>query len=82
MWYNNFVYEFLFGGDKMLDFLFDIFRKASGFWFILICIVSLVVGLVLLIKGADFFVGSASKLAKKLGVSSLVIGLTVGVLIH
>ena len=61
----------------MLDFLFDIFKKASGFWFILICILSLVVGLVLLIKGADFFVSSASSLAKKLGVSSLVIGLTV-----
>ena len=61
----------------MLDFLFDIFRKASGFWFILICILALVVGLVLLIKGADFFVSSASTLAKKLGVSSLVIGLTV-----
>lgn len=50
----------------MLDFLFDIFRKASGFWFILICILSLVVGLVLLIKGADFFVGGASNLAKNL----------------
>ncbi len=61
----------------MLDFLFDIFYKASGFWFILICILCLVVGLVLLIKGADFFVSSASSLAKKLGVSSLVIGLTV-----
>ena len=61
----------------MLDFLFDVFKKASGFWFILICILSLVVGLILLIKGADFFVGSASTLAKKLGVSSLVIGLTI-----
>ena len=61
----------------MLDFLFGIFQKASGFWFILICILCLVVGLVLLIKGADFFVSSASTLAKKIGVSSLVIGLTV-----
>ena len=61
----------------MLDFLFDIFAKASGFWFILICILCLVAGLVLLIKGADFFVSSASTLAKKIGVSSLVIGLTV-----
>ena len=61
----------------MLDFLFDIFLKASGFWFILICILCVVGGMVLLIKGADFFVGSASSLAKKLGVSSLVIGLTV-----
>ncbi len=61
----------------MLDFLFDIFLKASGFWLILICILCIVGGMVLLIKGADFFVGSASTLAKKLGVSSLVIGLTV-----
>lgn len=61
----------------MLDFLFDIFSKASGFWFILICILCLVVGLVLLIKGADFFVSSASNLAKKIGVSSLIIGLTI-----
>ena len=61
----------------MLDFLFDVFRKASGFWFILLCILCIVGGMVLLIKGADFFVGGASSLAKKLGVSSLVIGLTV-----
>ena len=61
----------------MLDFLFDIFSKASGFWFILICILCIVVGMLLLIKGADFFVSSASTLAKKLGVSSLIIGLTV-----
>ena len=61
----------------MLDFLFNIFSKASGFWFILICILCIVVGMVLLIKGADFFVSSASTLAKKIGVSSLIIGLTV-----
>ena len=61
----------------MLDFLFNQFNKVSGFWFILICIACLGVGLVLLIKGADFFVSSASTLAKKIGVSSLIIGLTV-----
>jgi len=61
----------------MLDFLFNIFNKVQGFWFILICILCLGVGLVLLIKGADFFVSSASTLAKKIGVSSLIIGLTV-----
>ena len=61
----------------MLDFLFNIFSKATGFWFILICILCIVVGMVLLIKGADFFVSSASTLAKKIGVSSLIIGLTV-----
>jgi len=36
-----------------------------------------VVGLFLLVKGADWIVDSASSIAKRLGVSSLVIGLTV-----
>ena len=40
-------------------------------------ILFLVLGLVLLIKGADFFVSAASSVAKKLKVSSLVIGLTI-----
>ncbi|MDP3771449.1 MAG: calcium/sodium antiporter, partial [bacterium] len=35
------------------------------------------IGLVLLIKGADFLVNGASSIAKRLGVSSLVIGLTI-----
>ena len=37
----------------------------------------LVVGLVLLVKGADWLVDGASSLAKRLGVSDLVIGLTI-----
>ena len=37
----------------------------------------LIIGLILLIKGADFLVDGSSSLAKKLGVSTLVIGLTV-----
>ena len=40
-------------------------------------ILYLVIGIVLLIKGADFFVNGASAVAKKLKVSSLIIGLTV-----
>ncbi len=39
-------------------------------------ILLLIAGFVLLIKGADFFVESSSKLAKKLGVSEFIIGLT------
>ena len=35
------------------------------------------VGLVLLVKGADLFVGGASALAARLGIAQLVIGLTV-----
>lgn len=37
----------------------------------------LILGFVLVIKGADFLVDGASSLAKKLGVSALVIGLTI-----
>ena len=40
-------------------------------------ILLLIIGFGLLIKGADYFVEGASALAKKLGVSSLIIGLTV-----
>ncbi|HUV03376.1 MAG TPA: calcium/sodium antiporter [Desulfobacteria bacterium] len=39
-------------------------------------IVVLVLGLVLLVKGSDFFVKAAAAIAKKLGVSEFVIGLT------
>lgn len=40
-------------------------------------IVALLVGFVLLVKGADFFVDGASGIAKKLHVSTFIIGLTV-----
>jgi cation:H+ antiporter len=39
--------------------------------------VIVIVGFVLLVKGADMLVGGASSLAKKLGVSTLLVGLTV-----
>ncbi len=44
---------------------------------IVLAIVFLLVGFVLLIKGADFFVDGASSIARKLKVPSLIIGLTV-----
>jgi cation:H+ antiporter len=44
---------------------------------ILKAIVVLVVGFVLLIKGADFFVDGSSSVAKRLRVSSMIIGLTI-----
>jgi len=37
----------------------------------------LIIGLVLLVKGADWLVGGASSLAKKVGISALIIGLTI-----
>lgn len=40
-------------------------------------IVILIVGMVLLIKGADYFVSGASNLAKKLKIPAIIIGLTV-----
>ena len=40
-------------------------------------IVLLIVGFVLLIKGADFFVEGASGFARKFGISELIIGLTI-----
>ncbi len=40
-------------------------------------ILFLIIGLVLLIKGADFFVDGASAVARKLKVPSLFIGLTI-----
>ena len=39
-------------------------------------IILLIIGMVLLIKGADFFVSGASKVAKALKIPSLIIGLT------
>jgi len=40
-------------------------------------VVLVIVGLVLLVKGADYLVEGSSTLAKKLGVSTLIIGLTI-----
>ena len=37
----------------------------------------LAVGFVLLVKGADWFVEGASRVAEKFGISQLVIGLTI-----
>lgn len=36
-----------------------------------------IVGLIILVKGADFLVSGSASIAKRFGVSSLVIGLTV-----
>lgn len=44
---------------------------------VVINIVLLVLGFVLLVKGADFFVDGAASLARRLGIPSLVVGLTI-----
>lgn len=46
-------------------------------WQLLIQVVLLVVGFVMLIKGADWFVDGAASLASKFGIPQLVIGLTI-----
>ena len=43
----------------------------------MVSIVYLVIGFALLVKGADFFVDGSSAVAKRLGIPSLIIGLTV-----
>ena len=45
-----------------------------GTW---VAIVFIIVGFVALVKGADFLVDGASSIAKRFGISDLVIGLTV-----
>ena len=55
----------------MLDFL-NTWLTNGGFW---VAIPLIIVGCAALIKGADFLVDGASALAKKYGVSDIVIGL-------
>lgn len=43
----------------------------------ILSIIVLVIGFLLLVKGADFFVEGASDIARKLGIPSIVIGLTI-----
>ena len=57
----------------MLDFL-NIWLANGGFW---VAIPLIIFGCAALIKGADWLVDGASALAKKYGVSDIVIGLTV-----
>lgn len=44
---------------------------------LLIAIIFIIVGFLFLVKGADCFVENASSIAGKIGVSSLIIGLTI-----
>lgn len=48
-----------------------------SFWQLLLQILLLIVGFVMLIKGADWFVDGAASLAGKFGIPQLVIGLTI-----
>lgn len=57
----------------MLDFI-NTWLATGGFW---VAVPLIIVGCAALIKGADFLVDGASGLAKKYGVSDIVIGLTV-----
>jgi cation:H+ antiporter len=61
----------------MLNWLFELFTGLPSWAELISFIVFLVLGMVFLIKGADYFVDSASSIAKILGVSTLIIGLTI-----
>lgn len=52
-------------------------RKEQGIMAVVIQLALLVIGFVLLVKGADWFVEGASRLAEKFGIPQLVIGLTI-----
>ena len=66
------------GGLRPLIFICFQTKRKGGFYFmpIIVSILLLVIGMVLLIKGADFFVEGASNIAKALHIPTLVIGLT------
>lgn len=55
------------------------FINNAPFALVLVC---LVIGFVLLIKGADFFVEGSSSAAKRLHVPSIIIGLTIVAMEH
>ena len=61
----------------MLNWLFDLFTFLPTWAEFTLNLFFLTIGMVLLVKGADYFVDSASSLAKILGVSTLIIGLTI-----
>ena len=54
-----------------------VLSSTMGFTGYLLNILFLCIGVLLLVKGADWFVASSSSIAKKFKVSSLIIGLTV-----
>jgi cation:H+ antiporter len=61
----------------MFNWLFDLFSTLSSTGQLISFLIFLTLGMALLVKGADFFVDGASSLAKILGVSTLIIGLTI-----
>lgn len=69
--------DFLFGGTKMEFFGFTLFGGLSGGWLIAVAAVIFAVGLVLTIKGGDWFVDSASWFAEATGIPKFVVGATI-----
>lgn len=61
----------------LYSYRFETMKKGVKIMKIFLNILFLVIGMVLLIKGADFFVDGASSVAKKLKVPSIFIGLTI-----
>lgn len=69
---HTIIVSFLLKVGGVMDFLNDILTYHP-----IIPYVVLIVGFVALIKGADWFVDGASSVAKKLGIPSVIIGLTI-----
>lgn len=61
----------------MLNWLFDFFDGFTETWQVIIFCLCIVLGMLALVKGADYFVDGSSRIAKRIGVSSMVIGLTI-----
>jgi cation:H+ antiporter len=80
---NSFIQKLFFIFDSYIDkstfyaIINEDMTKSTGGFQIIMEYIFLVIGFVLLIKGADFFVDGASSIAGKLKVPSLIIGLTV-----
>ena len=58
-------------------FGFSLFNSLNGGWLVLVAIVIFIVGLVLVIKGGDWFVDSASWFAEATGIPKFVVGATI-----
>lgn len=68
---------FVRAGGKMVDYLTDLISGWHVGLQIAIFVVGLALGIFCLVKFCDFFVDSASVIAKKLKISPLIIGLTI-----
>ena len=60
----------------MFEWLYSLIYELAGVWQGILFVVFLLIGFVLLIKGADMFVNSASYIARAMEIPSIVVGMT------